>query len=262
MVQDVLEFAARKLAEGWKVALVTVTETQGSSPASPGQMMAVLADGTQEGTAGGGATEHLLAQRAVEAIRSGERVSPFSFDHAQEGMVCGGGMSGLINVLGAGMRLVLFGGGHVAQSIAPIAVSAGFAVTIVEDREELSAQFADVSYLVCGPDEYGEKIPVDPEDYAVICTRGHRTDDDALRFCLQKPFRYIGMIGSMKKVASLFDMLRAEGAREEELARVYAPIGLDIASGSPQEIAISVMAELLLVKNNGTLTHKKDRRNG
>ena len=257
MIQDVLTFAAQKAAEGKKIALITVTETQGSSPASVGQVMAVLADGSSKGTVGGGASEHHIIGQAVAAMQSGANIFHFSFDHAENRMVCGGSMSGFGNIIGSGARLCIFGGGHIAQSLARIAAQTGFAVTVVEDRAELAAHFQGAQYLLCEPANYQAAAPVSDADYVVICTRGHRTDDDALRYCLTKQLSYLGMIGSEKKVSALFQNMRAEGVAQSELNRIYAPIGLDIAGAVPAEIAVAILAELLLVKNEGQLRHKK-----
>ena len=258
MIQDVLAFAAQKASEGKKVALVTVTGTKGSSPASPGQIMAVLADGSAVGTVGGGATEYLVVNQALEAIKNGGRIFRFSFDHAESGMVCGGSMEGFGNVLGTEANLCIFGGGHIAQCLARIAVQTGFSVTVVEDRPEFASNFEGVRYIVCEPEEYKKEDPASDSDYAVICTRGHKTDDEALRYCLTGKFKYIGMIGSKKKVTALLDKMREEDAAQVELDRVYAPIGLDIADALPAEIAVSILAEILLVKNNGKMRHRKE----
>ena len=259
MTEDVLAFAAEKASEGKKVALVTVTEIDGSSPASPGQMMAVVADGTTAGTIGGGASEHRIVRQALEAIRNGERVFRFSFDHSEDGMICGGGMAGFGNILGSQAGICIFGGGHIAQSLARIAVLTGLTVTVVEDRAEFAAGFENVRYIVCKPEEYTAADPLAASEYAVICTRGHETDGEALRYCLGSHPAYIGMIGSEKKVTALMESLRAEGTAQEELDRVYTPIGLDIADTQPAEIAVAILAEILLVKNKGNLRQKKMR---
>ena len=258
MIEDVLSFAAQKAAEGKMVALVTVTETSGSSPATTGQMMAVLADGSTAGTVGGGASEHRIIKQALEAMKSGNRVFRFSFDHAEDGMICGGGMAGFGNVLGSHANLCIFGGGHIAQSLAPIAVQTGFSVTVVEDRAEFAAGFENVRYVVCKPREYEAADPLAASQYAVICTRGHQTDGEALRYCLGRQLDYIGMIGSEKKVSALTESLRADGVPQAKLDRVYAPIGLDIADSLPAEIAVAILAEILLVKNRGKLRHRKN----
>ncbi len=257
MTQDILDFARAHVSRGELVTLITVTGTQGSSPASTGQFMAVLADGSAMGTVGGGATEYQIIQKAVAAMKNGDRVFEFSFNHAESGMVCGGGMRGFGNVLGSENHLLIFGGGHVAQSLAPLAVAVGFLVTVVEDRPEFAASFTGVQYIACQPKAYEEAIKMSGPTYAVICTRGHKTDGEALRFCLHRAFCYIGMIGSATKVDTLFANLRQEGYGEEKLQAVYTPIGLDIASEAPAEIAVSILAEMLLVKNHGSPQHKR-----
>lgn len=257
MTQKVLAFAQEHVAQGKKVALITVTGTEGSSPASMGQFMAVLADGTSMGTVGGGSTEHEVIKQAVKAIENGLRVFEFSYNHAENGMVCGGVMRGFGNVLGNENHLYIFGGGHVGQSLAPLAAATGFYVTVIEDRPEFAEAFDGVQYLVCTPDNYEKKIQISGEAYAVICTRGHRTDDEALRFCLKKTFRYTGMIGSTKKAGILFGNLQKEGYSQKKLQEVYAPVGLNIASSVPAEIAVSILAEMLLIKNSGSPMHKR-----
>jgi len=252
--QDILAFTQERIASGIRVALVTVTETTGSSPASAGQLMAVLADGSSAGTVGGGATEYQIKQRAIDAINNGEKVFGFSFSHAESGMVCGGGMGGYGNVLGEENHLYIFGGGHIAQCLAPLAAATGFFVTVIEDRPELEDGFPNIRYLVCKPESYEKDIQLMGSVYIVICTRGHKTDEDALRFCISRPHKYIGMIGSSKKAGALFEKLHRNGYAG--INDIYAPIGLDVADSVPAEIAVSIMAEILLIKNNGSPSHK------
>ena len=254
--EEVLGFAQGMVAKGLRVALVTVTETWGSSPASPGQMMAVGADGESRGTVGGGATEHRLIRRSMGAIKADETIYGFSFDHGENGMVCGGGMKGFGHVLGAENPLYIFGGGHVGQRLAQLAALSGFDVTVVEDRPEYQAQVPWAHFCLCTPEDYRARLPLPRGAFCVICTRGHRSDDQALRFCLGQDCRYIGMIGSRQKVEALFRRLRQEGYEEAKLRAVYSPIGLDIASRIPAEIAVSILAEILLVKNGGSPAHK------
>jgi len=257
MMQSVLEFAAEKTTAGEKVALVTVTATSGSSPASPGQMIAVLADGAAVGTVGGGASEFRLINQAAKAIGDGLTVFSFAFNHAEEGMVCGGEMQGFGNVIGNSTSIAIFGGGHIAQCLAKAAIITGYCVTVIEDRAELSPYFDGVKYLVCTPDEYEMKDVMGSCEYAVICTRGHSTDTDALRYCLTKPLKYLGMIGSAAKKANVLELMRMEGVPQDMQDRVYTPIGLDIADSHPSEIAISILSEILMIKNKGTLSHKR-----
>ena len=254
-MQDTLAFAQEHLTQGKRVALVSVTKTRGSSPASAGQMMAVLADGTSFGTVGGGASEHRIKQMAMDAIKNSEKAFEFSFDHAESGMVCGGSMSGYGTIMGDESHLYIFGGGHIAQRLAPLAAATGFFVTVIEDRPEFKNLFPNARCLVCKPENYETEIHFQEHAYIAICTRGHKTDGEALRFCLSRPRKYLGMIGSSKKVQALFESLREDGIAEESLESIYAPIGLDIARSLPAEIAVSIMAELLLVKNNGSPNH-------
>ena len=167
-------------------------------------------------------------------------------------------MAGFGNVLGSGPSLCVFGGGHISQCLARLALESGFSVTVVEDRPEFAPNFESVRYVLCKPEEYEKNDPASNSDYAVVCTRGHKTDGEALRYCLTKKFEYLGMIGSEKKVTALFDELREEGVEQKELNRVYAPIGLDIADALPAEIAVAILAEILMVKNKGNLRHKKN----
>ena len=258
MIQDVLEFASENSKNGKRVALVTVTNTDGSSPASIGQMIAVLADGSIAGTVGGGASEFEVITRAIEAIKGDEKFFSLSIDHAESGMICGGSMELFGNIIGTHTGLCIFGGGHIAQRLARIASETGFFVTVIEDRPEYASEFESARYVVCNPEDYDAENPAVYADYAVICTRGHSTDDKALRYCLGKSLKYIGMIGSKAKVAALFSKLTGEGISREALDRVYAPIGLDIADAVPAEIAVAILAEILLIKNKGSLVHKKD----
>lgn len=257
MTANVLEFALMRTAEGKKVALVTVTSIVGSSPATPGQMMAVLADGTTSGTVGGGASEHKIMTGAIEAMKNGDNVFSLFIDHAETGMTCGGSMEVFGNILGNKPGLCIFGGGHISQCLAKIADQVGFSISVIEDRAEYSGHFNFANYILCKTDEYDNYTPNIQGDYAVICTRGHSTDMDALRYCMKKNFKYIGMIGSKKKVAEIFSSLLDEGIEHSAFDKVYAPVGLDIANTSPEEIAIAIFAEILLIKNNGNMQHKR-----
>jgi len=256
-MNDVFLFLSKCTSEGKKTALVTVTKTIEGSPSTQGQMIAVLADGSSVGTIGGGVSEHLIKTRAIDAIKNGEYVFTLTIDHAAEGMVCGGSMEVFGNIIGNYLSLCIFGGGHIAQSLAAIAAQTGFFVTVVEDRPEFEVHFSSAKYTVCKPDEYVKSDPAAHADYTVICTRGHGTDDKALRYCLTKNLKYIGMIGSKPKVQEIFSSLRNDGITKEQLDTVYAPIGLDIADAFPKEIAVAILAEILLIKNNGKLRHMK-----
>lgn len=258
MIQDIMRFVAEMLDQGQKVALVTLIKKDGSAPGAEGQMMAVLADGSSQGTIGGGTSEHKVIKRCTEAINNQERTFSFSYDLAENGLLCGGSIEGFCNILGLGERLVLFGAGHVSQAIAPLAQSIGFQVFVCDDRADLCNYFSkDTQYLACSEESWADLLPLHPEDYVVICTRGHEHDLSALRYCIDKKLHYLGMIGSKRKVTSIYQALIHEGVSKENLSHVYAPIGINIADGRPSEIAISILAEILAVKNSGQLAHMK-----
>ena len=241
----VLEFASEARKNGKKVALISITETNGASPASLGQVMAVSEEGEACGTVGGGASENAARLKAVEAMKRGESFFTFSFDLAESGMICGGSISGFGNVFGIHHRLVIFGGGHISRCVAPIAVTAGFSVTVVEERQEMESFFSNVEFIQSLPQEYSQNVKLDNKTYVVICTHGHTQDQAALEFCLKHDLPYVGMIGSKKKVAAIFENLGISGEK------VHAPIGLDIAREIPGEIAVAIVAEILSVKNRG-----------
>ena len=256
MIRDTLEFVQEHLAKGRRVAFVSVIGTTGSSPASVGQTIAVLEDGTSCGTVGGGASEHQIKLTAIEAMKAGKKAFEFSFRLAETGMVCGGDVRGYGNILGDDNNLYIFGGGHISQRLAPLAAATGFAVTVIEDRPEFESFFQNIPYVVCKPERYENEIEFSGQAYVVICTRGYETDEAALRFCISRPHKYLGMIGSAGKIKTIFARMGGDGCAGE---KIHAPIGLDIADAVPSEIAVSIMAEMLLVKNNGSPRHMSDK---
>lgn len=262
MISEVLSFAARQTQQGGQVALLTITGTTGSSPASPGQVMVVCEDGSTAGTIGGGASEHKLKQRALAALAAGEQVFEFELTHADIGMTCGGSLKGFGNLLGSGTGLAIFGGGHISQYLAKAAALTGFNVNIIEDRPEFEQMFElspTTHYKICQPEDYESLNILGSSKYAVVCTRGHSTDFAALRYCITKPLKYLGMIGSAAKTQKILGDIRGQGVPGEDIAKVFTPIGLDIASSRPAEIAISILAEILLVKNGGSPAHKSQK---
>ncbi len=259
MPQNIFNFINERNERGELAVLITVVKTEGSSPASVGQLMAVDRNGEIVGTVGGGATEFKLIKRSQKAIEDSETVFEFDYDHSESGMVCGGGMSGFGTVMGNSNSLYIFGAGHVGQSLAKIALTVGFDVTVIDDRMDMGTYLDEkIRFLPINHAEFENQINVRGKAYCVICTRGHKNDSEALDYAINKPFKYIGMIGSRKKVQSVFDGLRCSGVSEEKLQKVYTPIGLDIASEVPAEIAISILAEILCIKNGGKPNHRRD----
>jgi xanthine dehydrogenase accessory factor len=245
------------LTKGEEVALVTITSSNGSTPQRVGAKMLVYADGRTVGTIGGGCYEHDALGKAREALRTRKPITAkydLNDDFAEEtGLVCGGQMEVFIEPLEAPPVLFVFGAGHVGYYLARAASDAGFEVHVVDDR----AAFANRDRFPFAASVVVEDIPawltattLPTSAYAVIVTRGHRNDLDALEHLAPRDLRYLGLIGSRAKVARIYDQLLGEGRSTlEQLSRVHAPIGLDIGAVTPQEIAVSILAELIAVKH-------------
>jgi xanthine dehydrogenase accessory factor len=256
MNQEVFAALAEALQQGEEVALVTITASTGSTPQRVGAKMLVFADGRTVGTIGGGCYENDAFGKAREAI-AGRRALNVKYelndDFAEEsGLICGGQMQVFIEPVEPSPDVYVFGAGHVGSSFARMAYEAGFRVHVIDDREK----FANPALFPQGVETIVDDVPnwivahpLPPTAYAVIVTRGHRHDLDTLRSLATKPARYVGLIGSRAKVKLLFDTLAAEGVSPESLGRVHAPIGLDIGAVTPQEIAVSILAEVIAVKH-------------
>lgn len=240
------------LAAGRAVALVTIVRAQGSTPQRVGARMLVFADGTILGTVGGGCYEQDAAGKARLALTTG-RPSLVRYDlnddfAEEQGLVCGGQMDVFIDPVLPQRRVCVIGAGHVGQHVASLAALVGFSVTVVDDR----ASFADPTRFPAGVDVQVADIPswiagveVTARDFLVIVTRGHREDLAALREALGKDAGYIGLIGSRAKIARLYGLLEADGIARSALEAVHAPIGLDIGAVTPEEIAVSIVAQLV-----------------
>jgi xanthine dehydrogenase accessory factor len=254
--QEVFAALAEALDRGEEVALVTIVSSTGSTPQRVGAKMLVFADGRTVGTIGGGCYENDAFWKAREAItaRKPQNVKyELTDDIAEEsGLICGGQMEVFIEPVEASPEVFVFGAGHVGHQLARLAHETGFRVTVVDDREK----FASADRFPAGIHAIVEDIPtwlqthqLPPTAYAVIVTRGHKHDFDALRLIAPSGVRYVGLIGSRAKVKRIYDALRAEGMDADTLRRVHAPIGLDIGAITPQEISVSILAELIAVKH-------------
>lgn len=254
--------AAQAGTPGW---LATVVTSSGSTPARIGMKMIVGGDRVVSGTIGGGAIEKAV----LDKIRLECPSAPvkWAFDlGAGSGaeyamtMVCGGVEEILVEPLTAGTPLVVFGGGHCGVALSRLASWTGFAVTVYDDREEWAAQEKHPSALrtMCVPyDTIRQHITVGADTYGVIMTHGHQHDADVLRQVIGWPWRYLGMIGSAKKVTAVFDALRNEGVKAELLSRVFSPVGFPIGSHTPEEIAVSIVAQMVAVRT-GALKASSD----
>ena len=252
-MSDILEELLEARRAGRPCALATVAATKGSVPRHPGAKMIVYPDGSISGTVGGGKFESLVIAEALACLERKEtllKTWPLREDEPDSfGAICGGEVTVLIEPQLPAHRLLIVGGGHCAQAIAKLAAECGFHVTALEDREDIleKCESAHRRLTDSAPD-YIAKTDWDKNDAIVIVSRHYDIDREALAAALKKAGAgYIGMIGSSRKVLQVYDQLKAEGFTADQLATVYAPLGLDIGSDSPAEIAVSVLAEILMV---------------
>jgi xanthine dehydrogenase accessory factor len=250
---DPLEELLETRRAGRPCALATVAATTGSVPRHPGAKMLVHADGSISGTVGGGKFESLVIAEALACIESKApalRTWPLREDRPDSfGAICGGEVTVLIEPFVPAHSLLLVGGGHCAQAIASLAAGCGFHVTALDDRADVlagctaaHARSTESAPALIGAHEWTK------DDAIVIVSRHYDIDREALAAALGKGGAgYLGMIGSRRKVLQVYDQLKAEGFTAEQLARVHAPLGLDIGADSPAEIAVSVVAEVLSV---------------
>jgi xanthine dehydrogenase accessory factor len=255
MPRDIYSEIVAARSRGEAIAMATIIARRGSTPRRDAAKMLVYQDGRQSGTIGGGCTEAEVCRAALDAIRNGKsRLLSFDLtddDAGESALLCGGTMEVYVEPLLPDPDLIIFGAGHVGQSIAAAASVLGFRITAVDDRVKYAnpdrfPQAADV--LVAPWEEVFERLKVRETAYLVIATRGHQQDLACLRYALQTPAKYIGLLGSTRKTRLLYDALEREGIEPARFERVYAPVGIEIGSETPEEIAISVVAELVAVR--------------
>ena len=255
MSQEVLSELVKALERGEEVALVTIVAAQGSTPQRVGAKMLVYPDGRISGTIGGGCYENDALGKAREALLARKpRLVKYDLtdDFAEEsGLICGGQMTVYIEPVEAAPQLYIVGAGHVGHQLGKIAGPAGFRIHVLDDREKFASRdrFPEADEVIVDsiPD-WLHKAEIPSTAYVVVVTRGHRHDLDALRSLAARDLRYIGLIGSKAKVKKIYDALIEEGMPLECLQRVHAPIGLDIGAVTPEEIAVSILAELIAVR--------------
>ncbi len=239
-------------------ALVTVIAAKGSTPRGIGAKMIVLENGRIFGTIGGSAVESLIVQDALKAIRENKIIRrSHNLNDSEKndtGMICGGTMEFYIEPIKTAPRLYIFGGGHCGQPLARTAAQVGFECIVVEDRPEFATKelYPDnsISILNATPENAFEQISFGENDYVAIVTRSHELDYQVLKNVIRNRLKYIGLIGSKAKKSQIFKKLEHDGISKHDLARVHCPIGLAINAESPEEIAVSIVAELIAVKNS------------
>lgn len=265
---DIFEEIVRLRREGRRAALATIVHTNGSIPSYESSRMLVREDGSIAGTVGGGCVEAEVWAAAKEVIRAeAPRKMVFNLNNEasyDNGLICGGTLEIFVEPILPQPTLYIFGGGHVSMALARAAHTAGFAIGVVDDRESFAnrERFPMAGDVYTSFEEAFDKLKPNASTYMVIVTRGHRDDMRVLAWAARTAARYVGMIGSKRKVLSVFKALEKEGYAPEEFARVHAPVGLEIGALTPEEIAISIAAELIAIRRGATeLPHKSVRLN-
>src|SRR5271167_847051 len=261
---DLFEEIVRMRRAGQRGALATIVHTNGSIPSFESSRMLVREDGSTQGTIGGGCVEADVWAAAKEVMhKEAPRKLVFHLNNEatyDNGLICGGTLEVFVEPILPQPILYLFGGGHVSMAVAKAASTAGFGIGVIDDREAFAnaERFPMAHEIYTSYEDAFEKIRPNAASYLIIVTRGHKEDMRVLGWAVRTEARYLGMIGSKRKVLSVYKALENDGHKPEEFERVYAPMGLEIGALSPEEIAISIVAELVAVRRNAsTAAHKK-----
>jgi xanthine dehydrogenase accessory factor len=248
-VTEIYEEIVRLRQEQRSCAVATIVQSFGSTPQKEGAKLLVRDDGSTLGTLGGGCIEAEVVTACRMVMKDGvPRIYPFELTERHGGLVCGGKIHVYIEPVIPRPHLVILGAGHVGKALSTAARFSGFSTTVVDDRAEYAnpQNVPDADSVVVS--DFGavfSKVDVCGSAYIVIATRGHNHDLEALKAALRTEARYVGLLGSRRKRAVLFRMLREEGFGPPDLDRVITPVGLPIGSITPEEIAVSIMAQII-----------------
>jgi xanthine dehydrogenase accessory factor len=245
--------------QGEPTALATIIDVSGSVPRHTGSKMLVRANGSIVGTVGGGALESLIVKEALVAISDGKTRTPsYRLNDLKDGDpgICGGTVTVFIEPLDIAVMLLVIGGGHVGKALAELGKWAGYRVWLCDDRAEYcNAEYAPGldRYIICPPGQITQHISINARTYIAATTRGMPVDMNLIPSLLATDAPYIGVIGSRRRWALTAKALQAEkGLSEVQLARVRAPIGLELQAETPKEIALSIMAEITMLRRGGS----------
>lgn len=249
---DIYEEIVKLRKDGRRGAVATIVNVRGSIPSFKTAKMLVRDDGSIIGTIGGGCVEAEVWQAAREVMES-EKPRTLTFNLNQDpkydvGLVCGGTLDIFVEPILPPATLYVFGAGHVSANLCKVASDAGFDVTVVDDRDTYANRdrFPAAQQVIAEDFEKAmAQLTPSESSYIVIVTRGHHDDMRVLRWAVQTPARYVGMIGSKRKTIAIFRELTKEGIPEKLFERVHAPVGLDIGAVTPEEIAVAITAELI-----------------
>lgn len=254
----IFERLAHLELEGKPVAIATVIRAQGSVPRHEGSKMLIYPGGEIEGTIGGGELENRVIEEALQVLKDGKpRILKYDFRDPEQGDVgvCGGEMEVFVEALRPDSTLVVVGGGHVGKAVAHLASWLGFRIVVSDDRQEFASPQAvpDADeYIHCELGQLPEKMTINEETYLVLTTRGMNVDVDGLPELLSTPAAYIGVIGSRRRWEMTAKELIERGVPKEKIARVISPMGLEINAETPEEIAVSILAQIVMLRRGGT----------
>jgi xanthine dehydrogenase accessory factor len=262
-MEDIFREIVRIRSEGQRAALATVISAKGSTPRETGSKMLIRTDGTILGSIGGGSLEAQVCKEAIKVMTE-NRSMLLRFDLtgkevAEEGMICGGNMEVFVEPILPEPCLLIFGAGHISLFLAKMGKMVGFRVVVIDDRPEFAnrERFPEADEVIAQdfPAAF-QQLAANRTSYIAIVTRGHLHDETVLEWALRTDAAYIGMIGSRKKNQTVFSHLQAKGIPEKKLKEVHAPIGLNINAKTPEEIAMSIMAEIIKARREGDHTVK------
>ncbi len=259
-MEDVFDAIVRLRAQGHRMAVATIVSVSGSIPSFRSAKMLVGEEGTLVGTIGGGCVEAEVIQAAREVLADEKpRTLRFNLNENPKydtGLICGGSLEIFVEPVLPASVVYVFGAGHVGLNVYRVARIAGFEVTVIDDRDTYASRerFPEAREILTGDIEATlASLRPSAASSIVIATRGHRDDMRVLRWAVGTPARYVGMLGSRRKVLTIFRALREEGVDAAALERVYAPVGLDIGAATPEEIAVAVVAELIAHRRRAAL---------
>ena len=232
--------------------------------------MLVRADGSRLG-AFGGALEETVAEDCLQALTRVPRTPIQALFYRPEGahvhrLEVKEGLDAfevMVEVVEAPATLLVVGGGHIGLSLATIGAHAGFSVAVLDDRQMYANadRFPMADRVMAGDfEEHLGGFPIGPNTYVVMVSRGHKQDELALRLVVTRGAAYVGMIGSKRRVATVLRHLAEEGLPLEALEQVYTPIGFDIGAETPEEIAVSILAEVIMVRRRGSGRQMREGR--
>jgi xanthine dehydrogenase accessory factor len=249
--EAVWETLARWRAGRRRFVLATVIDTRGFTPRKPGARMLIGADGATAGTIGGGAIEQLVLEQAARLLASGGSTLLKRHLTQELGMCCGGEMAVFLEAIEPRPRLHVYGAGYIGRALATLATTCDFEVTVIDPRAEWATDASTGTFVCRDPVVHARGLTDPSEDFAVVVTHDHAVDQEVVQELLRHPLRFLGMIGSVPKARKFALRLRARGFSATDIARLHCPLGVAIGAQTPEEIAVSVMGELVLIRRGG-----------